>query len=282
MRVKPVFVLCLLSFVLPPASLAAVSFDPSSVTVEEGKSATVAVSGKSPSGGWTDTFSILSKPGAATATATISGKSITVKGVAAGTTKLTVSHKYSTSRTKTSTESATLQITVTSSRVSITVPTAATGFVFDNTLKTGVAAGDHYTRAGTYEATAAGDYTATVTPASGYCWPDKTYGAKTIDWSIARRKATVTVVSTNKVVGATFDGGYADPIFMTTVDNLIDGDASTLTWDVFRTNACEGAGTYDLLVEGAARQGSYDLAFVGGSYSIMEEPLEPGFLLMLK
>ena len=168
-------------------------------------------------------------------------------------------------------------------RTQINVPTAATGLVFDNTVKTGVAKDDsHYKRSGIYEATTAGVYTATVTPQNGFCWPDKTYGSKKIDWSIARRKATVTVVSTNKVVGSTFDDGYADPLFTTTVAGLVDSDATTLTWDIFRTNSCEEVGTYSLLVEGAAQQGSYDLTFVGGSYSIMEAPMKPGILLMLK
>ena len=110
----------------------------------------------------------------------------------------------------------------------------------------------------------------------------KTFFTVDVTVTAPRRKVVVTVVSTNKVVGTTFDGGYADPIFTTTVSGLDAHDTTTLTWDIFRTNACEEVGTYDLLVEGAARQGNYDLTFVGGTYTIEEKPPKPGFLLMLR
>ena len=110
----------------------------------------------------------------------------------------------------------------------------------------------------------------------------KTFFTINVTVTAPRRKVVVTVVSTNKVVGTTFDGGYADPIFTTTVSGLDAYDTTTLTWDIFRTNACEEVGTYDLLVEGAARQGNYDLTFVGGTYTIEEKPPKPGFLLMLR
>ena len=167
-------------------------------------------------------------------------------------------------------------LTVQRKRISIDMPTATTAFTFDNTAKTCVAAGDCYTRGGTYEATNAGDYTATVTPDADHCWTGGSRAPVEIKWSIARRPVTVTVVNTNKVEGAVFfdpdQQMYNDPIWTTKTEGLIAGDAAELTWDIFRTNACEGVGTYDLLVEGEKKQGNYDLAFVGGKYEICEAP----------
>ena len=158
----------------------------------------------------------------------------------------------------------------------IDVPTATTAFTFDNTPKTCVAAGAYYTRGGTYEATNAGDYTATVTPDDDHCWTGGSRAPVEIKWTVARRPATVTVVNTNKVEGAVFvdpdQQAYNDPIWTTTTEGLIAGDTADLTWDIFRTNACEEVGTYDLLVEGEKKQGNYELTFVGGKYEICEAP----------
>ena len=48
-----------------------------------------------------------------------------------------------------------------------TVPTAATGLVYNGTEQTGVPAGEGYTLSGTAAATAAGTYTATATLKDG-------------------------------------------------------------------------------------------------------------------
>lgn len=46
---------------------------------------------------------------------------------------------------------------------------------------------------GTTSATDAGNYTATFTPKTGYCWPDNTTGAKNVSWSIAKASGSVTL-----------------------------------------------------------------------------------------
>ena len=160
--------------------------------------------------------------------------------------------------------------------IPIDVPAAETGFVYDGESHQGVKAGEHYTLGGTYTAVNAGTYEATVTPKSGYCWEDGSVVAKTIEWIITRRPVTVTVINTNKIEGAVFidpdQQMYNDPIWTTKAEGFIASDTAEFVWDIFRTNACEEVGVYDLLVEGEKRQGNYDLTFVGGKYEICEAP----------
>ena len=77
----------------------------------------------------------------------------------------------------------------------IPVPTAATGLVYDGTQKIGVADGTGYTLSGDYEATDAGNYTATATLEEGYIWSDSTSEAKAINWSIAAKTDATVVVT---------------------------------------------------------------------------------------
>jgi len=148
-------------------------------------------------------------------------------------------------------------------------PVAATGLTYDGTERTGVSAGEHYTLGGTYRAKNAGSYVATVTPANGYCWSDGTYDAVSLTWTIARRPVTVSVVATNKLVGA------VEPVYPTTAVGFVDGDDVEATWKVWRTNLVEQAdgtmaldeavGAYDLLVAGTEQTTNYEIAYVNGS-----------------
>lgn len=79
--------------------------------------------------------------------------------------------------------------------IEIAVPTAATGLVYDGTQKTGVAEGTGYTLSGDYEATNAGNYTATATLTSGYVWNDGTSDPTNITWSIAAKTDATVVVA---------------------------------------------------------------------------------------
>ncbi|MBQ6102856.1 MAG: hypothetical protein IJL06_04205, partial [Kiritimatiellae bacterium] len=67
-----------------------------------------------------------------------------------------------------------------------TVPTAATGLVYNGAEQTGVPAGEGYTLSGTSAATAAGTYTATATLKDGYSWAGQADGDVQVQWSIAR------------------------------------------------------------------------------------------------
>jgi len=153
-------------------------------------------------------------------------------------------------------------------REAIEVPTAATGLVYDGTVRTGVAAGEHYALGGTYAAKDAGSYEATATPADGYCWPDGTYGAITLAWSVAPRPVTVSVLAASKTVGE------EEPVYQTRAEGFVEGDAVEVSWKVWRTNLVEQAdgtlglderiGTYDLLVGGTARTTNYAIAYANG------------------
>lgn len=199
---------------------------------------------------------------------------ITITGVAVGSASFTVQNKSTSNNAWANFK--TYNVTVTNPYTVIPTPTAEAGLAYDGESHQGVKAGEHYTLGGTYTAVNAGTYEATVTPKSGYCWEDGSVVAKAIKWTIARRQATVMVVNTNKVEGAVFIDSdqqtYNDPIWTTTTEGLIASDTTELMWDIFRTNACEEVGTYDLLVEGATKQGNYDLTFVGGKYEICEAP----------
>ena len=92
----------------------------------------------------------------------------------------------------------------------IDVPTAITGLVYDNTLKTGVEEGEGYTLTGN-TATEAGEYEATAALKPGYAWkttfdgkiawiiaaapvtPDVTVDPTTAEWSDSLQFPTVTV-----------------------------------------------------------------------------------------
>jgi len=147
-------------------------------------------------------------------------------------------------------------------------PTVATGLVYDGTVQTGVSTEGICQRVGTWAATDAGNYTVTVTPAIGFCWPDGTYGATNISWSIAKRPVTVSVVATNKVVGA------EEPLYPTVAEGFVDDDAE-VSWKVWRTNLVEQAdgslgldervGTYDLVVAGSTSETTnYTITYVNG------------------
>ncbi len=68
----------------------------------------------------------------------------------------------------------------------VDIPTGS-NYTYDGSSKTGVASGTGYSRSGTYTATNAGNYTATVSLGrTYYCWEDGTTANKSISWSIAR------------------------------------------------------------------------------------------------
>ena len=119
----------------------------------------------------TDTFTVQPKTGldagSYTATIKVSGSSVTE-------------------------QSFTVKFTVTAAPISIAIPTAITGLIYDGTEQIGVNEGTGYTLSGTYKATDVGttDYTAAATLDSGYKWNDGTTDAKTITWNIGKRTPT--------------------------------------------------------------------------------------------
>lgn len=151
-------------------------------------------------------------------------------------------------------------------RIPIARPVAGTGFVYGYTNQSVVAAGEGYTLGGDLSASAVGKYETTVTLEDGYSWDDGTIEPLTFSWSIGYRKATVTVINTNKVTGA------EEPFFRTRNENFLADDPTELEWIAWRTNTSEAVGTYDIVVDGEVHQGGYEITYVGGTLTITEAP----------
>lgn len=185
----------------------------------------------------------------------------TISGVKEG--RATVTVKYGSKSNQIRTTYATYAVSVSAPRTPVAPPTVATGLVYGYTNQIGVVAGEGYTLTGTTSANAVGTYSATATPRDGYCWPDGSTAAKVLTWSIGYRPAKVSVIGVSKTLDA------EDPLFRTQNANFIADDASRLVWKVWRTNACEAVGTYDLVIGGAKHQGGYEISFTGGTLTIM-------------
>ena len=145
----------------------------------------------------------------------------------------------------------------------IAVPTAAQNLVYGYTNQVGVAEGEGYVLTGVSVTNEVGNYVAIATPDEDHCWIGGSIGSTNIAWSIARAQATVTVVSTNKLVGA------EEPIYQTKNEGFIAEDSTELTWTAFRTNASETVGTYDVLVAGEEFQGGYQISYNKGTLTIL-------------
>ena len=89
----------------------------------------------------------------------------------------------------------------------IDVPSAVGGLVYNGGRQTGVRAGTGYAVTGN-TATNAGTYTATVTPAAGYCWQDGSTGARQVAWSIGQADISGAEVS---APGQTYNGSALRP-----------------------------------------------------------------------
>ena len=154
-------------------------------------------------------------------------------------------------------------------RTPIAVPTAAQGLVWGMTNQVGVAAGAGYVRGGTCEASAIGEYAATVTPDDDHCWADGKRDTRTIPWSIARRPATVTVCPATKAPND------PEPVFHTENAGFLAADQAELVWTAWRTNTDEAVGTYDIVILGEKEQSGYDISYVGNTLTIAEKPVGP-------
>ena len=127
--------------------------------------------------------------------------------------------------------------TLTIEALSVGVPSAVAGLVYDGTAKTGVVEGVGYTLAENV-ATAAGDYVATATLDAGYVWSDNTTGPKEISWSIAR---------------ATYDMGdvlFEDGTFEFDGTNLylaVEGDIPDGVDVYYLYNGKSGVGSYTVI-----------------------------------
>ena len=154
-------------------------------------------------------------------------------------------------------------------RTPVAVPAAATGLVWGMTNQVGVAAGEGYVRGGTWEASAVGEYVATVTPDDNHCWTDLKRDTKEIRWSIARRPAKVTVIDATKAPND------PEPYFHTRNEGFLAADQTELVWTAWRTNTSEEVGIYDIVILGETEQSGYDITYVGNTLTIENAPVGP-------
>lgn len=85
--------------------------------------------------------------------------------------------------------------------ISVAIPSAVPGLVYNGSEQTGVAEGIGYTLSD-HKATDAGQYMATATLEEGYIWSDGILGAKIVAWSIAPKEVIVTPDNKAKVFGS--------------------------------------------------------------------------------
>ena len=204
-------------------------------------------------------------------TANATGATLTMTGRDVGTETVVFGRQYETSSKKEAPKAmAIYYVTVyDDARTKIAVPTAATGLVWGITNQVGVAAGEGYVRGGTYEASAVGEYAATVTPDDDHCWTDGKRDMRTIKWSIARRPAKVTVLGATKAPNAD------EPYFHTKNEGFLAADQEELVWTAWRTNTDETVGTYDIVIFGEKKQSGYDITYVGNTLTIENAPVGP-------
>ena len=274
-RVPRAFVLCLLSFVLPlMAAQAATATLSDTLEVGVCKSVQIVKSDSSSTSrkvseivvepeDLLERYSVEEIKALKNVSISSSGKSVDLVAKATGTVKIEFYYTKSFRKTL----FCTMTLTISKSRTPIAKPTVATGLVYGYTNQVGVASGEGYSLTGTCVTNAAGSYVAYATPDDDHCWTDNTRDRVELHWSIAPRRATVTVLDSTKVKGVP-----GEPYFHTKNENFITQDPTPLSWAAWRTNASEEVGTYDVFVCGKARQGGYDITYVGGKMIIAELP----------
>ncbi|MBO4569395.1 MAG: leucine-rich repeat protein [Candidatus Methanomethylophilaceae archaeon] len=106
-----------------------------------------------------------------------------------------------------------------SSSGTASLPSAASGLVYNGQTQTGVASGTGYTITGN-TAKNAGSYTATLTLQNGYKWADGSTGKKTVSWSISK------AVLTARYVGETITEG-STPSYAVSVTGFVNGETAS-------------------------------------------------------
>ncbi|MDO4806702.1 MAG: Cna B-type domain-containing protein [Coriobacteriales bacterium] len=147
--------------------------------------------------------------------------------------------------------------------VTVPVPTAVQGLVYNGQEQVGVEPGEGYTLTGN-TATDAGSHEATATLKTGYAWADANFNGK-VSWSIGRAPATVKV---NDVVITTDE---TNPTLTCTVTGTFGNDALSYTAPSLSGTS---AGAYTITASGDAVQGNYDVTYEPGKLVIL--PTSPG------
>ncbi|WP_169815811.1 InlB B-repeat-containing protein [Denitrobacterium detoxificans] len=119
-------------------------------------------------------------------------------------------------------------------------PTPVQGLVYNGQPQIGVSTNARYVLSNA-SATNAGEYTATATPAPGYCWSDGSTEAREIAWSIA--PAPLTVLGAQATGRVYEEGNTTVTISGGTLDGVIAGEAVTLGGAPLGTMTSDSAGT---------------------------------------
>lgn len=149
--------------------------------------------------------------------------------------------------------------------VPVAKPTAASGLVYNGSAQTGVAAATGYT-VSNGSGTAAGNYTATVTLAQGYCWTDESTSALSLPWSVGQKALTVTAENKSVTYGA------AAPAFTVTYSGFVGGETApalggTLAFDCAYTATTAAGSTLDILPKGLTSS-NYAITFAKGTLTV--------------
>jgi hypothetical protein len=147
----------------------------------------------------------------------------------------------------------------------IDIPTAVSGLTYNGAEQTGVPEGDGYTitgNTGIYP----GDYSATLTLNDGYAWSDGSVDAKTVEWSIAKAKLTIT--AEDKTV--TFS--EAAPGFTAKYEGFVNDEnesalGGTLEFDCGYDGSVY-AETFDITPKGLTSD-NYDITFAKGTLTVV-------------
>lgn len=149
------------------------------------------------------------------------------------------------------------------STIFVPKPTISGTFTFDNSAKSPTVTGYDaaaMTKTGTESATAAGSYSITYTPNSGYAWTDGTTAPVTLNWSIAKRLITIPSISNTS---KTYNGTAQSP----TIANVTSGYV-TQSGTASATNAGSYSVTWSLTYSASTTWTDNTTANKTGNWSI--------------
>ena len=149
------------------------------------------------------------------------------------------------------------------STIFVPKPTISGTFTFDNSAKSPTVTGYDaaaMTKTGTESATAAGSYSITYTPKSGYAWTDGTTAPVTLNWSIAKRLITIPSISNTS---KTYNGTAQSP----TIANVTSGYV-TQSGTASATNAGSYSVTWSLTYSASTTWTDNTTANKTGNWSI--------------
>ena len=129
----------------------------------------------------------------------------------------------------------------------VPIPVAQTVFTYDGTVKVPLQEAEEYVLSGTATATDAGNYSFSVTPASGYTWPDGTTTAQEFSWSIDQASGSLSLPADSAVL-------YVGESFSCGIDYVSDGYLAAIVSDedILTASIQDGVLILSVVGEGSA------------------------------